>query len=245
MAIVIDDIIKLWKLAKGAHSLNKVGNSPIARALGYSNQIDQMIQEYRGKVSADRLKQMKKELMEIKLELEQLLTAQLSVSGVDGANKAILKTSENLTTMQAAEFARLELMRIYYEQEREHLPLEDPSPRQLWMPKRQAFLRILPFYRTFATQMTGAALRAQRDIERASQNQNAARLAAAEVRRQNEKDAAEQLEMLQADNAGFLSDERAAIYAREQFLILRKWALEQDQRIRELIDVGDLMFLKS
>ena len=60
MAIVIDDIIKLWKLAKAAYSLNKLSDSPIARALGLSNRVDQLIQEYRAKVSPAREKDMKR-----------------------------------------------------------------------------------------------------------------------------------------------------------------------------------------
>jgi hypothetical protein len=121
-----------------------------------------MIRKYRGKVSASREKEMKKDLAEIKLELETLLTAKLSVGHVDGANSAVLKGSELLTTLQAAEFARLELLR-----------------------------------------------------------------------------------MLERDNNGFLNEQRAAFLSRERCLVVRKWANEQDQRIRELIDVGDQMFLAS
>ena len=131
MAIVIDDIIKLWKLAKTAYNLNKLGNSPIARALGFSNRVDQLIQEYRAKVSPAREKEMKKELANIKLELEGMLTVVLSVPSVDGANKAIIKSSEMLATIQAAEFARLELLRIYWEQEANHLPQDDPDPKEM------------------------------------------------------------------------------------------------------------------
>ena len=130
MAIVIDDIIKLWKLAKAAYSLNKLSDSPIARALGLSNRVDQLIQEYRAKVSPAREKDMKRELADIKVELERMLTVVLSVPSVDGANKAIIKGSEMLATIQAAEFARLELLRIYWEQEFKRLPQDDPKRRQ-------------------------------------------------------------------------------------------------------------------
>ena len=245
MAIVIDDIIKLWKLAKGAYDLNKLGNSPIARALNLSNRVDRLIQEYRTKVSAAREKDMKKELADIKLELERMLTVVLSVPNVDSANKAIIKGSEMLATIQAAEFARLELMRIYWEQESKRLPQDDPNPKEMWRAKRNAYYRILPLYKTLENQMTLAAVRAQRDIEQSRKNQHAAWDAVMEVRRQNEKDAAEQLRMLEQDNNGFRNDEQSAIVSLERFLAVRKWANEQDQRIRELIEVGDRMFLAA
>jgi hypothetical protein len=245
MAIVIDDIIRLWKMAKAANELNSLGNSPIARALRLSNRVDLMLKEYRAKVSPSREKEMKKELTDIKLELERMLTVVLSVPNVDGANKAINKGSEMLSTIQAAEFARLELLRIYWEQEEKHLPQDDPNPQAMWREKRQAYLRVLPMYKVLANQMTGAALRTQREIDQSRQNQNAAREAVIEVRRQNEKDAAEQLRMLQQDNSGFVNDERSAVVARERFLAVRKWANEQDQRIRELVEVGDRLFLAS
>jgi hypothetical protein len=245
MAIVIDDIIKLWKLAKSAYNLNKLGNSPIARALGFSNRVDQLIQEYRTKVSPAREKEMKKELANIKLELQGMLTVVLSVPSVDGANKAIIKSSEMLATIQAAEFARLELLRIYWEQEAKRLPQDDPDPKEMWRAKRRAYLRILPLYKTLANQMTLAAVRAQHDIEQSRKNQNSAWEAVSEVRRQNEKDAAEQLRMLEQDNNGFRNDEQSAVASRDRFLAVRKWANEQDQRIRELIQVGDRLFLAS
>jgi hypothetical protein len=111
--------------------------------------------------------------------------------------------------------------------------------------KRQAYLRILPLYKTLANQMTLAAVRAQRDIEQSRKNQHAAWEAVMEVRRQNEKDAAEQLRSLEQDNNGFRNDEQSAIVSLERFLAVRKWANEQDQRIRDLIEVGDRLFLAA
>jgi hypothetical protein len=230
-------------LAKGAYDLNNLGDSPIARAIGFSNRVDQLIQEYRAKVSPAREKDMKKELADIKLELERMLTVVLSVPNVDSANKAIIKGSEMLATIQAAEFARLELLRIYWEQEEKHLPQDDPNPKEMWRAKRNAYLRILPMYKTLANQMTLAAVRAQHDIDQSRANQKLAWEAVNDVRRQNDKDAAEQLRMLEQDNNGFRNDEQSAIAYRDRFLAVRKWANEQDQRMRELIKVGDQLFL--
>ena len=106
-------------------------------------------------------------------------------------------------------------------------------------------MRILPLYKKLANQMTLAAVRAQHDIEQSRKNQNSAREAISEVRRQNEKDAVEQLRMLDQDNNGFRNDEQSAVAARDRFLAVRQWANEQDQRIRELIEVGDRLFLAN
>ncbi len=241
----ITKLLEAWDWLKGSHDLKEISEGPVARALELSSEVDRMVKEYRGKVASAREKQMRQRLEEIQMELETMLTVKTSMWRIEGARGSVKKAAVTMSAIQGAEFARLELVRIWWEMEEGHLPTPEPSKKAKWLEKRQAYLRILPFYRTFASQMAGAAMMAERDMAQARKNQGAAREAVTEVRRQNEKDAVEQLRMLQQDSNGFMSDERAATLDRDRFLAVRKWSLEQDQRIRDLIGAGNELFLAN
>lgn len=241
----ITKLLEAWDWLKGSKDLKDITEGPVAQALEISFEVDRMIKEYRGKVSDARKKQMTQRLEEIQMELETMLTVSTSLWRIEGARGSVKKATIALSAIQGAEFARLELVRIWWAIEQGHLPMAEPSKKAKWLQKRQAYLRILPFYRTFASQMAGAAVVAEREISQARKNQGAAREAVAEVRRQNERDAVEQLRMLQQDSEGFMSDERAATLDRDRFLAVRTWALGQDQRIRDLISAGNELFLAN
>jgi hypothetical protein len=241
MIQLLFDLYKIWKEVKPIYTAYKFKDTSLVKALQHSGEVDKLIERYGKARSAADKEAVKKDLDTVIAGLQKLMAGPATPKAAkpkDIPQKAV----EVLADLQAAEFARQEMHRIWWAMDEGKLPVDSATS---WQQRRRGLVTVQRGFYDLAIQLGGLIRTYQGDINAVQDAQTQARRVYVEVKKINDASAAEQVKMLEADYDDFVEQEQELKSTQRRFQAVEAWASKQHARLAETIKAGDLLHEKK